>query len=131
MKTNQCLMNLAAVFGGLAVVMGAFGAHGLEKSLDERMLEVFHTGVRYHMYHALALLGLAVYPVSPTPAFIKRAAWAWVIGIIIFSGTLYTLALTGMSWLGMITPIGGVALILGWVFLVSFGSKTESNPDAS
>lgn len=112
-------LRISAVLGALAVVCGAFGAHGLEERLSAEMLDVWHTAVNYHVYHALALLALAVAPAalwnSPWAA---RAGYAWLVGVAIFSGTLYALALTEIRWLGAITPIGGVALIAGWVLLI-------------
>lgn len=111
-------LRTAAVLGGLAVALGAFGAHGLKERLTPDMLFTFEIGVRYHMYHALALLALALAPQglwSSTGATV--AAWAWLAGILIFSGSLYLLALTETRWLGAITPIGGVALLAGWIAL--------------
>jgi uncharacterized membrane protein YgdD (TMEM256/DUF423 family) len=109
---------LAALFGGLAVALGAFGAHALEARLTPRLLEIFETGVRYHFYHALALIAVVValgrWPQSNLPVI---AGWLFVAGIVIFSGSLYLLALTGIRWLGAITPIGGVAFIAGWLCL--------------
>lgn len=107
----------ACILCGLAVVLGAFGAHALKVRLSPEMLATFEVGVRYQFYHGLALLALTLAPVrlweSPWP---KRACWAWIVGIAIFSGSLYILALTGQKWLGAITPFGGVAMILGWGF---------------
>lgn len=99
---------LAAVNGALAVAAGAFGAHGLEAVLTPDMRAVFETGARYHMYHALAM-GLAA---------ISGARWApglFLAGILLFSGSLYVLALSGMTWVGMITPLGGVLFLAGWI----------------
>ena len=93
----------------LAVALGAFAAHGLKARLALEMLAVFETGVRYHVYHALALLALGA---ARGP---DRAGWCFVAGIAVFSGSLYLLALTGEKRLGMITPIGGVLFLAGWV----------------
>ena len=110
---------LASIFGGLGVAIGAFGAHALESRVSADLLETFETGVRYHFYHALALVAVVVainrWPESTLPVI---AGWCFVAGIIIFSGSLYTLSLTGIRILGAITPIGGVAFIAGWVCLV-------------
>lgn len=107
---------LGSLFSGLAVALGAFGAHALRERLDERMLANFETGARYQMYHALALLAVAWavsrFPGSQLPVI---AGWLFVAGIVIFSGSLYLMALTGQRWLGAITPLGGVAFIAGWV----------------
>ena len=108
-----------AALAGLGVILGAFGAHGLRSRVGADLLAIFETGVRYEMYHALALLalGLAVAR-GEGSAWHQAAGWAFLVGIAIFSGSLYALTLTGQRWLGAITPIGGVAFILGWVFLV-------------
>lgn len=107
---------MACALGALAVIAGAFGAHGLESRIDEKHLGIWQTAVEYHFYHALALLAFAG---AAIPGIGGRAgAWAcraWIAGIAVFSGTLYLLAVTGQSWLGAITPIGGLALIAGWV----------------
>jgi len=114
-QQSRCLV-LGATFGGLAVVIGAFGAHGLEDILSAEMGEVYETGVKYHIYHALAILALAAGSSTLwTSRFCVWACCAWAVGIIIFSGSLYVLALTELTWLGMITPLGGVAMIAGWV----------------
>ena len=108
---------LGAVSALLAVALGAFGAHALRGRLSAEMLSVFEVGVRYHMYHALALLAVgwasARWPVAPVTA----AGWLFVAGTLIFSGSLYLLCLTGARWLGAITPLGGLALLLGWAAL--------------
>lgn len=108
-----------AVAGLLAVALGAFGAHGLKTRLSADMLAVFETGVRYQMYHAFALLAAAwaARRTTPPPPAARRAAWCFLGGIVIFSGSLYALALTGVRVLGAITPVGGVLFLLGWVFL--------------
>jgi uncharacterized membrane protein YgdD (TMEM256/DUF423 family) len=101
----------------LAVALGAFAAHGLKARLTADMLATFEVGVRYHMYHALALFAVAWaslrWPESNAPI----AGWAFIFGILIFSGSLYLLSLTGMRWLGAITPIGGAAFLIGWLIL--------------
>lgn len=114
---------LAAIFGAIGVAAGAFGAHGLESTLDADALEIWNTAVRYQMYHALALLGTAW--VGTEQAATESAAttatvagWLFVGGTLVFSGTLYTLALTDIKWLGAITPLGGLALIAGWLALL-------------
>jgi uncharacterized membrane protein YgdD (TMEM256/DUF423 family) len=111
---RRLFVTLAALIGGLAVVLGAFGAHALKAVLEPHLLTVFETGVRYQMYHALALIALAGNRWFQDGLF-KVAGWLFVIGIVIFSGSLYLLTLTGMRWLGAITPFGGVALIGAWL----------------
>jgi len=111
-------IQITAITGGLAVIVGAFGAHGLESRLSEDMLAVYETGVQYHFYHVLAMAALACSGggLWGSP-WAGRAFLAWTLGILVFSGSLYALALTEIKWLGAITPIGGVAMILGWAFL--------------
>ena len=104
--------------GRLAVALGAFGAHALESRLSADLLSTYEVGVRYHFYHALALLGVvAVISRWPEAGAAVWAGWLFVIGTVIFSGSLYILAFTGIRWLGAITPIGGVAFIAGWACL--------------
>jgi uncharacterized membrane protein YgdD (TMEM256/DUF423 family) len=108
---------LGAVSAAMAVLCGAFAAHGLRGRLTADLLAVFEVGVRYQMYHALALLAVAwAYARWPGTAMMA-AGWLFVAGTAVFSGTLYLLALTGVKWLGAITPLGGVALVLGWLLL--------------
>jgi uncharacterized membrane protein YgdD (TMEM256/DUF423 family) len=99
---------LGAGFGGLAVVLGAFGAHDLA---------TFEIGVRYQMYHALALLIVAWATTQWNATTVTAAGWAFVVGIVVFSGSLYTLVLTGQRWMGAVTPLGGVSFITGWALL--------------
>jgi len=110
---------LAAVNGFLGVALGAFAAHGLATYFsDKPRLEAnFKTGVQYHFYHALALLGVAWASSEWPSGFISAAGWLFLLGIILFSGSLYILSLTGKRWLGAITPLGGVAFLAGWVCL--------------
>ena len=118
---------LAAVMGGLSVVMGAFAAHGLARTLDARMLTTFETGARYQMVHALAM-GLAALAARGAAAkHANIAAALFLAGILLFSGSLYLLALTGVSALGMITPVGGLCLIAGWIALALAALKFSEN----
>lgn len=110
-------MFVGALMGGVGVGIGAFGAHGLRGRLSPEMLAVFETGVRYHMYHALAILATAALMSRVDGRAIVIAGWSFFAGILIFSGSLYALALTGVTTLGAITPIGGVAFLAGWVAL--------------
>lgn len=109
---------LGAISGGLAVMLGAFGAHALRSSLSPHDLATFEIGVRYQMYHSLALLAVAWAATQWQSGAVTAAGWAFVVGIVVFSGSLYTLALTGQRWLGAVTPVGGVAFIVGWALLV-------------
>jgi uncharacterized membrane protein YgdD (TMEM256/DUF423 family) len=114
---DRLFFALGALSALLAVAAGAFGAHALRARLSPDMLAVFETGARYQMYHALGLLAVAWaagrWPGGATTA----AGWLFVAGTLIFSGSLYLLTLTGMRWLGAITPLGGLAFILGWAAL--------------
>jgi len=98
----------------LAVAAGAFGAHGLRSRVSERMLEVFETGARYQMFHALGLLAVA-WVASQREGVANAAGGAMLAGVVLFSGSLYAMALTGVTKLGMVTPLGGVGFLLGWV----------------
>ena len=111
-------MFVGAVMGAVGVAIGAFGAHGLRGRLSAEMLAVFETGVRYQMYHALALMALAALSDRLNGRLIEAAGWLFVAGIVLFSGSLYLLAVTGVTVLGAITPIGGVAFLAGWACLV-------------
>jgi uncharacterized membrane protein YgdD (TMEM256/DUF423 family) len=118
---NKTFLLLGALFAFLGVAFGAFGAHGLRNRLSPEMLVVFETAVRYQMYHALAILlvGLMMGPMGGWA--IQTAGWAFVLGIVIFSGSLYLLALTGTTAFGAITPIGGLAFLVGWGCLIIAG----------
>ena len=109
---------IGAVGGFLAVALGAFGAHALKSRLDSYYLDVWSTAVDYQMYHSLAMLLVAILLMKwPGTALLNTAAYAFCAGIVIFSGSLYLLCLTGTKWLGAITPIGGVAFLVGWACL--------------
>ena len=108
---------LGAVLAALAVVLGAFGAHGLRARLSPQDLETFEVGVRYQMYHALALIVVSWAIAHWEAGTAITAGWFFVAGILLFSGSLYVLVITGPRWLGAITPIGGVAFIVGWLLL--------------
>jgi uncharacterized membrane protein YgdD (TMEM256/DUF423 family) len=115
---DRLFVALGAGSALLSVAAGAFGAHALRGRLSPDLLAVFETGARYQMYHALGLLA-AAWVLSRWPGpWPVRAAWLFVIGTLLFSGSLYLLALTGIRWLGAITPFGGVALLVGWACLL-------------
>ena len=109
---------IGALFGGLGVALGAFGAHGLEERLNSDALSTYETAARYQMYPALALLAVA-YAVTRWPGsrLLQVAGWGFIAGIILFSGSLYLLSLTDVGWLGAIAPLGGAAFIAGWLCL--------------
>lgn len=106
---------MGAVFMGIAVALGAFGAHGLRAHTDANGLATWETAVRYQAWHALGLMLLSLAGTQLRPGAVKPAGICFVIGTLIFSGSLYTLVLTGQKWLGAITPIGGVLFIIGWI----------------
>lgn len=112
------LLIWAALLGMIGVILGAFGAHGLKDKISDAMLANYQTGVQYHMIHALALLGTALASARLRKNTVVLAGWFFVAGILIFSGSLYIMALTDQRWLGMITPIGGLSLIIGWLLLL-------------
>jgi uncharacterized membrane protein YgdD (TMEM256/DUF423 family) len=117
---------VAAVNGFIAVAAGAFGAHALKTRLDPKLLETFDVGARYQMYHALALLAtawlIAQYPSRTATA----SGYCFAIGIVVFSGSLYALSLSGVRWLGAITPIGGTLFLVGWLLLAWAGGAIRS-----
>jgi uncharacterized membrane protein YgdD (TMEM256/DUF423 family) len=117
---SRWVLSAGAGFALLAVVLGAFAAHGLKAVLDTQQLTLFETASRYQMYHALALLVVGVMLTNPqfSRSLLKLAALAFILGIILFSGSLYLLALTGVSWLGAITPLGGIAFLSGWLVMM-------------
>lgn len=114
---SRMFFTLGCVFGFLAIALGAFGAHALKQRLPADLLDVFEVGVRYQMYHALALLAVAWAATQWPGTGVSVAGWLFVAGIVIFSGSLYVLALSGVRWLGAVTPLGGLAFLAGWVYL--------------
>jgi len=110
------LLALGALNAAIAVGAGAFAAHGLRERLDARALEVFETGARYQMYHALAIILAGIIATSGARGA-QTAGWIFQAGIVLFSGSLYVLALTGVKGLGAVTPFGGVAFLVGWLWL--------------
>ena len=114
---ERLFFGLGAISGALAVALGAFAAHGLRSRISADALATFETGARYHMYHALALLAVA-WAIGRWPSgWASAAGWLFVAGTVLFSGSLYLLAVTGVRALGAITPLGGLAFILGWLAL--------------
>jgi uncharacterized membrane protein YgdD (TMEM256/DUF423 family) len=114
---DRLFFALGSASAGIAVALGAFGAHALKARLTTEMLAVYDTGVRYQMFHALALLAVAWAATRwPGPA-VSASGWLFVAGTLLFSGSLYVLALSGMRWLGALTPIGGVAWLAAWACL--------------
>lgn len=119
---TQLFITLAAILGGLSVAAGAFATHALKPTLSDRALEIFETAARYQMYHAIALLLVALLlSRSESQSALLATGWAFIVGIIIFSGSLYALSLTDIKILGAITPLGGAAFIVGWLCLAYAG----------
>jgi len=121
---NRVLLTLAGALGFSAVTLGAFGAHGLREHLTPPMLEVYRTGVLYHLVHALAVLAIALG--ADRLRRPRLIATLFACGIAIFSGTLYLLAITSRGWLGAVTPIGGLLLLAGWLALLIEGFRRET-----
>jgi uncharacterized membrane protein YgdD (TMEM256/DUF423 family) len=119
-RISRWVLITGAGFAMLAVITGAFAAHGLKHTLDTYNLGLFETAARYQMYHSIALLIVGVISTIPqfSPRWLKLSAYAFILGIVLFSGSLYLLAFSGTKWLGAITPLGGCALILGWLALI-------------
>lgn len=119
-------VRLGAINGFLAVALGAFGAHGLKGKITPDLLEIYHTGAEYHLTHALALIAAAFLAErfgalegenSRSARLVRVSGILFAVGIVIFSGSLYALALSGVRWLGAITPLGGVCFLTGWALL--------------
>jgi len=109
--------SIGAISGCVVVILGAFGAHGLKDILDSYGKSIYDKAVLYQMFHTLAILALGIIEKVLPDVQLQLAGWAFLLGIVIFSGSLYILALTGIKWLGMITPIGGLLFIIGWIVL--------------
>ncbi len=117
---SRWVLSAGAGLALLAVILGAFAAHGLKTVLDAQQLALFETASRYQMYHALALLIVGVMLTNPqfSRPLLRLAAIAFILGTILFSGSLYLLAMVGISWLGAITPLGGIAFLSGWLIMM-------------
>lgn len=119
-------LGIAAINGALSVAAGAFGAHSLKNKVSSDHLEAFLTGARYHMYHALALIAVAWLMTRAPSSALTACAWLFLIGMLLFSGSLYALTLTGIGKFGMITPLGGAAFILAWSLLAWSAFRTPA-----
>ena len=113
----KSLLVIGSVFAALSVLMGAFGAHGLKNRLSIEDLAIFETAVRYQMYHALGILLMGLASFYLTEKLVSTPAYFLILGIIVFSGSLFLLVFTNLRWFGAITPIGGFCLIIGWLLL--------------
>lgn len=125
MISFKLLLAIGGILCGLSVVLGAFAAHGLKGSLNEPLLQTFQTGVHYQFFHGLAIILVVILSKQ-----LPHSLWQWsgnlfVLGVVLFSGSLYMLSLTGVKWFGPITPIGGVAFILGWGVFVMASIKSS------
>jgi uncharacterized membrane protein YgdD (TMEM256/DUF423 family) len=114
---DRTFLLIAAVAGFLGVSLGAFGAHGLRDRLSPDMMAAFQTGVQYHLIHAAALLAISAIAVRTTSRMVPMAGWLFTLGILLFSGSLYVLAISGITRFGMVTPFGGLAFLAGWALL--------------
>ena len=123
--TVRAAATIAALLGAAGVGLGAFGAHALRSRLEPRDLEIFETAVRYQMYHAFALLA-AAWLLSRNAPGASAAAWAFLAGVIVFSGSLYLMVATGQRWLGAVTPLGGLLLIAGWLLMAAAGFRSAA-----
>jgi uncharacterized membrane protein YgdD (TMEM256/DUF423 family) len=122
----KLFLMIGALLAAVAVAAGAFGAHALATRLTPERLATWETAARYHMYHALALVLLAAIGLRWPAPLLQLAGWLFISGILIFSGTVYALALGAPRWLGAVTPIGGLALIAGWLVLAAAALRTPS-----
>ena len=128
---SRLWLGLAGLNGLISVAAGAFGAHGLKTRVTPDALAIFEVGVRYHMYHALALLALAAIAFHHTTRLIPASAACMLIGILLFSGSLYAMGLSNLSWrwLGPITPVGGAFFLIGWLLLIVAALGTAGSAD--
>ncbi len=113
----KSIMIMGAVLAALAVAFGAFGAHGLKSRISPDDFTIFETAVKYHMIHALALMILGIIGFHYPDKVVQLPAYVMMLGIFVFSGSLYTLVMAGIRWMGAVTPIGGLALIISWILL--------------
>lgn len=120
---------IAACSGFISVALGAFGAHGLKGRLAPYLMDVFQTGVQYQFYHTLALLLVGLLVLHQNGRALRIAGWSFTLGMILFSGSLYLLALTGTHWLGAVTPVGGLAFLTGWAALAYSALQLSRNPN--
>ena len=127
---SNLIIGLGAVSAFLSVAAGAFGAHALKQTLAADMLTVFHTAVEYQFFHSLGLIAIGLLQLVSPRRCHTAAAWLMLAGIFLFSGSLYALSLTGIRWLGMITPLGGTGFLIAWLILAGcYLTRTQLNED--
>jgi len=123
---SKLIIILAGINGFLAVSIGAFAAHTLRDRLSPELLNTFQTGVQYHMYHALGLFGIGLLMLNfPSSTLLRISAYLMMAGIVLFSGSLYLLSITGTRWLGAITPLGGLCFLTAWMLIVWFATRQQ------
>lgn len=122
---NSPFLIVSAVCAFLGVALGAFGAHGLSAVLSPESKAIYQTAVNYQMWHALGIGLIALFARGQTDALLQWAGWAMLAGIVLFSGSLYVLSLTGVKWLGMITPFGGLAFLSAWLMLAVYAFQSK------
>ncbi|KAF0239418.1 MAG: hypothetical protein FD181_6 [Prolixibacteraceae bacterium] len=115
---SKSILMTSSILLAAAVAIGAFGAHGLKSHFSAEMMQIYKTGVEYHFYHALGLMLIGVVAISFPSKLLKWSAVFLAAGILLFSGSLYVLSITGIKWLGAVTPAGGISFIVGWVLLL-------------
>ncbi len=123
-STAKLFLSLGAVSGAIGVILGAFGAHGLQDRLTEKLMKTWQTGVEYQFYHTFALLVIGLLALKFQSGLLTSSGWSFVAGILLFSGSLYALSLSGITKFGAITPIGGLFFIAGWILLTLSILKT-------
>jgi uncharacterized membrane protein YgdD (TMEM256/DUF423 family) len=121
----KVFLAVGSLYGLLGVALGAFGAHGLRDRLDPSQLSSWQTAVQYQLIHAIALLVVGVWLLQPGPASLRYAGAFFVAGVVLFSGSIYVLILTATAWLGPVTPLGGLCLMVGWVTMIYAGISVQ------
>jgi uncharacterized membrane protein YgdD (TMEM256/DUF423 family) len=124
--TAKLFLTLGSISGALAVIIGAFGAHGLKDKLCAEMLSIYQTGVEYHFYHTFVLLGIGLLALHYESKLLIISGGSMAIGILLFSGSLYALSISGIKVLGAITPLGGLFFIIGWILLAAAVLKSAA-----
>lgn len=117
MQVDRRWIALGAILAGVGIALGAFGAHALKSRVSSDLIAVYETGSRYHLYHAQGLMLLGLLAPYSTPAWIRRAGIGLTLGIVLFSGSLYLMTVTGVRMLGAVTPFGGISFMAGWACL--------------